>query len=70
MWLSMATYQDVCFFIIQDREHIGYQQNTVKSSGKGQNLLAQKLKMNKTEKNYIKQCVRSLVEGNITDNED
>ena len=25
--------------------------------------------MNKTEKNYIKQCVRSL-EGNITDNED
>ena len=26
--------------------------------------------MNKTEKNYIKQCVRSLEEGNITDNED
>ena len=32
--------------------------------------MAQKLKMNKTEKNYIKQCVRSLEEGNITDNED
>ena len=42
MWLSMATYRDVCFFIIQDKEHIGYQQNTVKSTGKGQNLLAQK----------------------------
>ena len=70
MWLSMATYRDVCFFIIQDQEHIGYQQNTVKSSGKGPNLLAQKLKMNKTEKNYIKQCVRSLEEGNIIDNED
>ena len=26
--------------------------------------------MNKTEKNYIKQCVRSLEEENITDNED
>ena len=26
--------------------------------------------MNKTEKNYIKQCVRSLEEGNITENED
>ena len=25
MWLSMATYRDVCFFIIQDQEHIGYQ---------------------------------------------
>ena len=60
----------MCFFIIQDWEHIGYQKNTVKSSGKGPNLLAQKLKMNKTEKNYIKQCVRSLEEGNITDNED
>ena len=60
----------MCFFIIQDWEHIGYQQNTVKSSGKGPNFLAQKLKMNKTEKNYIKQCVRSLEEGNITDNED
>ena len=70
MWLSMATYHDVCFFIIQDQEHIGYQQNTVKSTGKGPNLLAQKLQMNKTEKNYIKQCVRSLEEGNITDNED
>ena len=70
MWLSMATYCDVCFFIIQDKEHIGYQQNTVKSTGKGQNLLAQKLQMNKAEKNYIKQCVRSLEEGNITDNED
>ena len=43
---------------------------TLKSSGKGPNLLAQKLKMNQTEKNYIKQCVRSLEEGNITDNED
>ena len=64
MWLSMATYRDVCFFIIQDREHIGYQKNTVKSSGKGQNLLAQKLKMNKSEKDYIKQCVISLEEGN------
>ena len=60
----------MCFFIIQDWEHIGYQQNTVRSSEKGPNLLAQKLKMNKTEKNYIKQCVRSLEEGNITDNED
>ena len=70
MWLSMATYRDVCFFIIQDQEHIGYQQNTVKSTGKGPNLLAQKLQMNKTEKNYIQQSVRSLVEGNITDNED
>ena len=70
MWLCMATYQDVCFFIIQDWEHIGYQQNTVKSSEKGPNLLAEKLKMNKTEKNYIKQCVRSLEKGNITDNED
>ena len=70
MWLSMATYLDVCFFIIQDQEHIGYQQNTVKSTGKGPNLLAQKLQMNKTEKNYKKQCVRSLEEGNITDNED
>ena len=58
------------FFIIQDQEHIRYQQNTVKSSGKGPTLLAQKLKINKTEKNYIKQCVRSLEEGNITDNED
>ena len=67
MWLSMAIYQDVCFFIILDQEHIGYQQNTVKSSGKGPNLLAQKFKMNKTEKNYIKQCVRSLEEGNITE---
>ena len=56
----MATYQDVCFFIIQDWEHIGYQQNTVKSSGKGPNLLAQKLKMNKTEKNYIKQVLDHL----------
>ena len=26
--------------------------------------------MNKTEKNYIKQCVRSLEEGNIPDNKD
>ena len=58
------------FFIIQDREHTGYQKNTVKSSGKEPNLLAQKIKMNKTEKNYIKQCIRSLEEGNITDNED
>ena len=66
----MATYHDVCFFIIQDQEHIGYQQNTGKSTGKGPNLLAQKLQMNKTEKNYIKQCVRSLEEGNITGNED
>ena len=70
MWLFMATYCDVCFFFIQDQEHIGYQRNTVKSTGKGPNLLAQKLQMNKTEKNYIKQCVRSLEEGNITDNED
>ena len=70
MWLSMATYRDVCFFIIQDQEHIGYQQNTVELTGKGPNLLAQKLQMNKTEKNYIKQCVRSLEEGNIIDNED
>ena len=70
IWLSMATYCDVCFFIIQDQEHIGYQQNTVKSTGKRPNLLAQKLQMNKAEKNYIKQCVRSLEEGNITDNED
>ena len=70
MWLSMATYCDVYFFIIQDKEHVGYQQNSVKSTGKGPNLLAQKLQMNKTEKNYIKQCVRSLEEGNITDNED
>ena len=37
---------------------------------KDPNLLAQKLQMNKTEKNYIKQCVRSLEKGNITDNED
>ena len=43
---------------------------TVKSYGKGPNLFTQKLKMNKTEKNYIKQCVRSLEEGNITDNKD
>ena len=70
MWLSMATYHDVCFFIIQDQEHIGYQRNTVKSTGKGPNLLAQKLQMNKTAKNYVKQCVRSLEKGNITDNED
>ena len=60
----------MCFFIIQDQEHVGYQKNTVKSPGKGPNLLAQKLKMNKTEKNYIKQCVRSLEEGKIIDNED
>ena len=46
----MVTYRDVCFFIIQDRECIEYQQNTVKSSEKGPNLLAQKLKMNKTER--------------------
>ena len=64
MWPPMVTYQHVCFFIIQDQEHIGYQQNTVKSSGKEPNLLAQKLKMNKIEKNYIKQCVRSPEEGN------
>ena len=37
---------------------------------KDQILMAQKLQMNKTEKNYIKQCVRSFKEGNITDNED
>ena len=60
----------MCFFIIQEWEHIGYQQNIVKLSQKGPNLLAQKFKMNKTEKNYIKQCVRSLEEGNITDSED
>ena len=65
----MATYPDVCFFIIHDWEHIGYQQNTVKSSGKGPNLLAQKFKMNKTEKNYIKQCVNRL-KKETTDNED
>ena len=56
IWLSMATYRDVCFFIIQDREHIGYQQNTVKSSGKGPNLLAQKLKMNKTKELHQAMC--------------
>ena len=70
MWLSMATYQICVSSLYRIGNTLDIKKNTVKSSGKGPNLLAQKFKMNKTEKNYIKQCVRSLEEGNITDNED
>ena len=35
MWLSVATWRDVCFHIVQDNKYTAFHENTAKVGGKG-----------------------------------
>ena len=65
IWLSMVTHQDVCHFMVQDREYTGFQKNTTHLRGRGPTLLETRRKRRKAEEVFIQQCKENIEKGNI-----
>ena len=65
LWLSAATWRDVCFYIVQDREYQGFVDNKTKPSGWRPNLLQRKQKKDEFEKQFINSCKDKLDDESI-----
>ena len=60
----MATHQDMCHFMVQDREYTGFQKITTCLCGRGPTLLETRRKRRKAEV-FIQQCKENIEKGNI-----
>ena len=58
----MATHQDVCHFMVQDREYTRFQKNTMYLCGRGPTLLETRRKAKEV---FIQQCKENIEKGNI-----
>ena len=63
----MATHQDVCHFMVQDREYTGFQKNTTRLCGRDLTLLETRRKRRKAEEVLIQQCKENIEKGNIAE---
>ena len=60
MWLSVATWRDACFHIVQDNKYTTFIENTAKVRGKGPTLLEGRKKQNRIENEFISSCKEKL----------
>ena len=58
MWLSMATYRDICHFMVQDREYTGFQTNSTHLQGRGPTQRGKKSRRNIHTTAQGKHCTR------------
>ena len=56
MWLSVATWRDVCFHIVQSNKYTAFIENT----GKGPTLLQGRRKEKRIERDFISSCKEKL----------
>ena len=56
MWLSVATWRDVCFHIVQSNKYTTFIENT----GKGPTLLQGRRKEKRIETDFISSCKEKL----------
>ena len=60
MWLSVATWRDVCFHIVQSNKYTAFIENTGKVTGKGSTLLQGRRKEKRIERDFISSCKEKL----------
>ena len=61
----MAAWRDTCTMIIQDRDYISFCTNKAKVTGKGLNLMQQKERERRAERNFINSACGALESGDI-----
>ena len=62
MWLSVATWRDVCFHIVQANKYTAFIENTGKVAGKGPTLLQGRMKEKRIERDFISSCKEKLAD--------
>ena len=62
MWLSVATWRDVCFHIVQANKYTAFIENTEKVAGKGPTLLQGRRKEKRIERDFISSCKENLAD--------
>ena len=60
MWLSVATWRDVCFHIVQANKYTAFVENTGKVTGKGPTLIEGRRKEKQIERDFISSCKEKL----------
>ena len=65
MWLSVAAWRDTCTMIILDRDYISFCTNKAKVTGKDLNLMQQRQRDRKAERNFIYSVCDALESGDI-----
>ena len=62
MWLSVTTWRDVCFLIVQANKYTAFIEDTGKVAGKGPTLLQGRRKEKRIEIDFISSCKEKLTE--------
>ena len=62
MWLSVTTWRDVCFHIVQANKYTAFIENTGKVAGKGPTLLQGRRKEKRIKRDFISSCKEKLAE--------
>ena len=67
VWLSYATYQDVCTLMLQELQHNSFINNRGKVVGRGPTSVRRQLAEKQAEERFIESAVDVLESGNIED---
>ena len=65
LWLSYATYIDVCHMIMQDNEYVSFLKNKGKTVGRGPSTVRMQRKEIEAEDRFMEQALDALESGDI-----
>ena len=56
MWLSVATWRDICYYMVQDSAYQGFLRNDTRISAYGPTEMARERKRKRVDEKFIKAC--------------
>ena len=56
MWLSVATWKDICYYMVQDSSYKGFLNNQTRLTAFELTQLAKENKRKRVDNNFIKAC--------------
>ena len=64
MWLSVATWRDICYYMVQNSAYTGFLKNDTRISAYGPTELAWERKRKRVDDNFIKACKQVYEDSN------
>ena len=61
MWLSVAAFEDIADFIIQENNYISFMSNTGKMVGKGPTQFAKRMKERRAQRKYVESACDAIL---------